>query len=98
MRQIRVNDFVRLNQDIPEHRLQHGDVGVIRSESLFPAHTFEVEFHQAGRDHPTNIILFAPQLLLEEQSLFNDDYLGPDNKTRQQKLIPCPTSQIKLIG
>ena len=73
MREIQVDDFVRLRQDLPEHRLHNGDVGVVRGESLAPRMTFAVDFHQIGHDRPTTVVLLGQQLVLEEQSLFNHD-------------------------
>jgi hypothetical protein len=48
MRQPHVDDFVRLNQDIPELELSRGQVGVVRSTWFAPTVAYEVEFDLDG--------------------------------------------------
>ena len=69
MRKPTVDDFVRLNQDIPELSLHRGDVGVVRSTWLAPLVAYEVEFHPAGLNHETRALLMAEQVQVEEGSL-----------------------------
>jgi hypothetical protein len=69
MRQPHVDDFVRLEQDIPELALHRGDVGVVRSTWFAPSIAFEVEFHQIGHDYQTRALLLPDQLRVEEGSL-----------------------------
>jgi hypothetical protein len=69
MRQPRVDDFVRLMQDIPDLALSRGEVGVVRSTWFAPSIAFEVEFHQIGHDYQTRALLLADQVQVEEGSL-----------------------------
>ena len=69
MRQPRVDDFVRLMQDIPDLALCRGEVGVVRSTWFAPSVAFEVEFHQIGHDYETRALLLADQVEVEEGSL-----------------------------
>jgi hypothetical protein len=69
MRQPRVDDFVRLMQDIPDLALCRGEVGVVRSTWFAPSIAFEVEFHQIGHDYETRALLQADQVQVEEGSL-----------------------------
>ena len=48
MHQAHVNDFVRLNHDIPELGLHSGQVGVVCSTWSSPATAYEVEFGQGA--------------------------------------------------
>ena len=95
MREIRADDFVRVNQDLPEHGLHHGDIGVVRSESLAPAITFEVDFHQIGNDHPTTVVLLGQQPVLEEQSLFNHDLQSRGTESEQERIL---TARLQWTG
>ena len=95
MREIRADDFVRVNQDLPENGLHHGDIGVVRSESLAPAITFEVDFHQIGNDHPTTVVLLGQQPVLEEQSLFNHDLQSRGTESEQERIL---TARLQWTG
>lgn len=76
MRQPRIDDFVRLTQDIPELSLGKGELGVIRSTWFAPSVAYEVEFHQPGLQYNTRCLLNADQLSVEDGSLFVDDANG----------------------
>ena len=71
MRQPRVDDYVRLTQDIPELSLNRGQVGVVRSTWFAPAIAYEVEFYPVGLDQQTRALLMAEQVMVEDGSLFN---------------------------
>ena len=73
MRQPHIDDFVRLNQDIPELALAKGEVGVVRSTWFAPSVAYEVEFHQIGHDYQTRCLLGAEQVTVEEGSLMRGD-------------------------
>jgi Domain of unknown function (DUF4926) len=92
MRQIQIDDFVRLNENLPEYGLHYGEVGVVRVVSLSSDRTFEVEFHHLGRDGPIIVTLLAWQFALEAESLFNHDYLEPGGATPDR---PAPRYQTK---
>ena len=62
MRQHRVNDQVRLTQDVPEFALHRGDVGVIRSTWFAPSVAYEVEFRQPGQSFYTRALLLGEQV------------------------------------
>ena len=51
MRLPRVDDVVRLTEDIPELALARGEVGVVRSTWFAPTVVYEVEFHEIGHDY-----------------------------------------------
>jgi hypothetical protein len=70
MRKPQIDDFVRLNQDIPELYLSRGDVGVVRSTWFAPSVAYEVEFHQIGSDYQTRTLLLPDQVTVEDGSLF----------------------------
>lgn len=73
MREPRIDDSVRLTQDIPELALSRGDVGVIRSTWFAPTIVFEVEFHQGGHDYQTRTLLRPEQVELDADPLLADD-------------------------
>jgi hypothetical protein len=64
MRQPHVDDFVRLNQDIPELELQRGQVGVVRSTWFAPTVAYEVEFDFDGPGK--RALLLERQVTVEE--------------------------------
>lgn len=64
MRQPHVDDFVRLNQDIPELELQRGQLGVIRSTWFAPTVAYEVEFDLPG--DCKRALLLERQVTIEE--------------------------------
>ena len=70
MRRPLVDDFVRLNQDIPELSLNRGQVGVVRSTWFSPSVAYEVEFHKIGHDYQTRALLMPDQVTVEDGSLF----------------------------
>ncbi len=72
MRQVHVNDFVRLTQSLPELSLQRGEVGVVRSTWFAPSAVFEVEFHHLGQDVEMRALLDAQQIELEDGPLFDE--------------------------
>ena len=72
MRQVHINDFVRLTRGLPELSLQRGDVGVVRSTWCAPAQVFEVEFHQLGQDVEMRALLDADQIEVEDGPLFDE--------------------------
>jgi hypothetical protein len=69
MRQPHVDDFVRLNQDIPELELQCGQVGVVRSTWFAPTVAYEVEFDPAGERR--RALLLERQVTVEDEDLFD---------------------------
>ena len=58
----RVDDFVRLTQDVPDLFLNRGAVGVVRSVWMAPSVAFEVEFHKIGHDYQCRALLSAEQV------------------------------------
>jgi hypothetical protein len=72
MRQPRIDDYVRLANDIPELALHRGDVGVVRSTWFAPTTAFEVEFHPIGLDSQTRALLLAEQVTVEDGPLFDE--------------------------
>ena len=72
MRQPRVDDFVRLRQDIPELSLSRGEVGVVRSTWFAPAVAYEVEFQRIGHDYQTRALLQAEQVEVDAPLLPDD--------------------------
>jgi hypothetical protein len=73
MRELHINDRVRLIADIPELALRRGDVGVVRSTWFAPTTAYEVEFHPVGLTCETRALLLAEQLQVEKSSLFHKD-------------------------
>jgi hypothetical protein len=65
MRQPHIDDFVRLNQDIPELELQRGMLGVVRSTWFAPTVAYEVEFDQEG--HGKRALLLERQVTVEDE-------------------------------
>jgi hypothetical protein len=65
MRQPHVDDFVLLNQDIPELSLQRGQRGVVRSTWFSPTTAYEVEFDLAA-GHGTRALLLERQVTVDE--------------------------------
>jgi hypothetical protein len=67
MRQPHVDDFVRLNQDIPELELSRGQVGVVRSTWFAPTVAYEVEFDlDGGVNAGRRALLLERQVTVEE--------------------------------
>ena len=66
MRLPHVDDVVRLTQDLPEKRLQRGDVGIVCATWFAPMQAYEVEFAPPGLDGQTRAILLAEQLQVED--------------------------------
>jgi hypothetical protein len=79
MRQPRVDDFVRLRQDIPELSLSRGEVGVVRSTWFAPAVAYEVEFQRIGHDYQTRALLQAEQVEIDVPLLM-DDSAGAEDR------------------
>ena len=69
MSQPKINDSVRLLQDVPEMSLGKGEVGVIRSTWFGPSVRYEVEFHQLGLSHEVRCLLTAEQLMVERAAV-----------------------------
>ena len=69
MSQPKINDSVRLVQDIPEFSLSKGEIGVVRSTWFAPAVSYEVEFHQLGLSYEVRCLLTAEQLVVQEDVL-----------------------------
>jgi hypothetical protein len=79
MRTPAVNDYVRLNTDVPHLHLARGEIGVVRSQWFAPEVAYEVEFHphgtpdgvEGGLDHPTRALLMADQIRVEDGPMFD---------------------------
>ena len=69
MRKPRIDDYVRLTQDIPELALNRGQVGVVRSTWFAPTVAYEVEFHIVGMAAQTRALLLDEQVSVEDGSL-----------------------------
>lgn len=69
MRKPRIDDYVRLTQDIPELALNRGQVGVVRSTWFAPTVAYEVEFHIVGMSAQTRALLLDEQVSVEDGSL-----------------------------
>jgi hypothetical protein len=72
MRNVHINDFVRLTRSLPELSLQRGEVGIVRSTWCAPANVYEVEFHQLGQDVEMRALLDADQIEVEDGPLFDE--------------------------
>jgi hypothetical protein len=74
MRHPRVDDYVRVTNDIPELALSRGEIGIVRNAWFGPAPTtaYEVGFHKIGRDGELLARLIPEQVSLVEGSLFAD--------------------------
>jgi hypothetical protein len=68
MRELAIDDIVRLTRDIPERELTRGETGVIRSTWFAPEVTFEVEFHHTGQEYDTRCLLRPEQVELDEHA------------------------------
>jgi hypothetical protein len=68
MSQPKINDSVRLVQDIPEFSLSKGEIGVVRSTWFAPAVSYEVEFHQLGLSYEVRCLLTAEQLVVQDEN------------------------------
>ena len=79
MRQPRVDDFVRLRQDIPELSLSRGEVGVVRSTWFAPAVAYEVEFQRIGHDYQTRALL-QPEQVEVDAALLPDGAAGSESR------------------
>lgn len=74
MRQLAIDDFVRLSWDIPELALHQGQVGVVRARQCGGSQedaylAYEVEFHCVGRDCQVRTLLRPEQIQAEDGSL-----------------------------
>ena len=70
MRQPKVDDHVRLTQDIPNLWLHRGETGIICSRWSVPMPAFEVEFHTTDPHDVVRALVLREQLEVEEESLF----------------------------
>jgi hypothetical protein len=68
MKELGIDDVVRLTKDIPERQLVRGETGVICSTWFAPEVTFEVEFHQIGHDCQTRCLVHREQVELDERA------------------------------
>jgi len=69
MRDLTIDDVVRLTRDIPERELTRGETGVIRSLWFAPEITFEVEFHPVGHEFDTRCLVRREQVELDEHAV-----------------------------
>jgi len=69
MRRPRVDDVVRLTQDIPELALNRGELGVVRSTWFAPSVAYEVEFQLIGNDYQTRALLLENQVEVDDHSI-----------------------------
>jgi hypothetical protein len=81
MRRPHIDDFVRLNQDIPELSLTRGEIGIVRSTWFAPSVAYEVEFHPVGLSHKARALLMEAQLTVEEGPLLAEDECGTQDLT-----------------
>lgn len=65
MRKPRVDDYVRLTQDIPELALNRGQLGLVRTTWMAPVMAYEVEFQSVGLTPQTRALLLDEQVLME---------------------------------
>jgi hypothetical protein len=70
MRQPKVDDHVRLTQDMPDLWLHRGETGIICSRWSVPTPAFEVEFHTTDSHDVIRALVLGEQLEVEEESLF----------------------------
>ncbi len=68
MRELAIDDVVRLTKDIPERELTRGETGVICSTWFFPEETFEVEFQHGGADYKTRCLVRREQVELDDHA------------------------------
>jgi hypothetical protein len=73
MREPRINDSVRLTQDIPDLCLGKGEMGIVRSTWFAPSISYEVEFHPTGQDDTMRCLVGAEQLEVKEDSSLPDE-------------------------
>ena len=71
MQQPKVDDHVRLTQDIPDLWLHHGQSGIVCSRWSDPTPAFEVEFHTTDPDEVIRALVLGEQLEVEEESLLD---------------------------
>jgi len=77
MRQPHVDDFVRLNQDIPELELERGQRGIVRSTWFAPTVAYEVEFGIEGLGK--RALLLERQVTVEEAMFDQNIDLQPSH-------------------
>jgi hypothetical protein len=65
MKDPRVNECVKLKQDIPELGLHRGEVGFVRSVWLKPSDAYEVEFQRKSQGFRTLAVLMHSQIARE---------------------------------
>jgi hypothetical protein len=81
MREPRIDDRVRLTQDLPELSLSRGTVGVVRSTWFAPTIAYEVEFEPVGLDYRARALLLASQVEVEEGMVFAAEHAGAHHPT-----------------
>jgi len=62
MADVKVEEFVRLMQDLPQLGLHRGDTGVVCSRWFDPSTAFEVEFQPDAPDCPVRALLMPNQI------------------------------------
>ena len=67
-----INDRVRLMHDIPEHLLQRGDVGVVRSVWFEPDAAYEVGF-RTGKGAETRVLVTPLQVEKEAAPVLGEN-------------------------
>lgn len=72
MREPRVDDVVRLTQDLPELSLSRGSVGVVRSTWFAPTVAYEVEFEPMGLDFHARALLLSNQVEVDDAQAFDE--------------------------
>lgn len=76
MRDLSVDDVVRLAKDLPNLNLHRGQAGVVRSLWFTPGLTYEVEF--TGLDEHTRAVLVRDQITCDSDET---SVVGSDRKT-----------------
>lgn len=68
MRDLNVDDVVRLATDLPELQLRRGDLGIIRSKWCHGIGAIEVEFLNVGLESRTRALLLAQDVVPDEEA------------------------------
>ena len=68
MRDLNVDDVVRLAADLPELQLRRGDLGIIRSKWCHGIGAIEVEFLNVGLESRTRALLLAEDVVPDEEA------------------------------
>jgi len=62
MRNVQIDERIRLRHDIPQQNLHRGEIGTVRSMWCAPQIVYEVEFDQVGLDDHTRALLLEDQV------------------------------------